>query len=239
MPDVRLCATCSEPVSKMRSGKFCSRECAAGIGRVLVHSCLSNILDPSRPTCLCKYRVSASLAKRMINRGEAVSFTTRTDVFDNGPLLAKIASRTPRSATIEKNHILGGVGITEGLKRRSSARDAREIERLRELVEADRAARAEEMRQRWDIYAELDRAMWAALTVPEVPDAWGEGRCLFATSWEDERTSHGKTIEAYQPDVFELEEQTNGEVVVERDENVISLAETEDVEELQYAEQEA
>lgn len=102
---------------------------------------------------------------------------------------------------------------------------------------------AEEARCRWEIYAELTRAAWQAITVevPEIHDVW-EGRAIFASGiGDDTRTSVGKTVDReYLPDVFEVEDTLTGEEIVERDPHETILEEVnEDAEEFEDAEQEA
>lgn len=76
-------------------------------------------------------------------------------------------------------------------------------------------------------YGRLTQESLAKLIVPFREDGWGTGRCLFSNSWEDERTSVGKTIDsAYVPDVFEIDDQIESDPV-ERDANTVSLEEAE------------
>lgn len=221
----RLCATCSEPVSPMRSGRYCSRDCAAGIGRVLVHSCLGNVADAPLPKCKCKYRVSISAATRMINHGEAVAFATRADAFDGGPVLLRVAQKTPRVATIEAGHIKRAATFKEG--RRRPKLSQKQIEELQRAVAEEKSMRESEYRVRWDVYHELDLEMLSAITieVPEMEDPWS-GRCIFASGiGNDERSSVGidRAVDrGYVPDVFEVEDQVESDPV-ERDANTVSL----------------
>lgn len=226
---VRLCATCSEPVSAMRSGRYCSRDCAAGVGRVLVHSCLGNVADAPLSKCNCKYRVSILAARKMVDHGEAVAFESRIDAFDGGPILLRVAQKTPRVATIEAGHIRRAATFKEDRRRPNLSK--KQIEELQRAVAEERAMRESEYRLRWDVYHQLDLEMLNAITieVPEITDVW-EGRCIFASGiGTDERSSVGidRAVDrGYVPDVFEIENQIESDPV-ERDANTVSLEEAE------------
>src|SRR6267378_1327985 len=126
----RVCLQCGGPISSMRRGKFCNRDCAAtyrklvqqggreiGIvkrecaavrsGYVLFHNCIPGGgagLDPFIPErCSCRKTVSFEKAKSFVARGEALDCETRKPFFNDRAIvqIGKL-ERTPRSMTIER-----------------------------------------------------------------------------------------------------------------------------------------
>lgn len=228
----RICVVCSKPIGALRrSTMYCGRSCQETAARTkhdakkpiptgwLVHSCHSPDLHELLPArCKCKKRVNDAQMRDMLANAEIV------ELFGHPGQFGYTGRRkmVPRTPSIEKSHIERSVVSKKPKEHRLTQAQIDELLRMREET---RASFEQEARCRWEIYNELSVEALNAITVPEVDDGWGIGRCLFSSSWEDERTSVGKTIDsAYVPDVFE-EEQLEGEVV-ERDENMISLDES-------------
>lgn len=231
----KTCPVCNGPVSVMRRSDFCSKDCAAGVGRVLVHSCLGNIADAPPSKCNCKYRVSILAARKMVDHGEAVAFESRIDAFDGGPILLRVAQKTPRVATIEAGHIRRVATFKEDRRRPNLSK--KQIEELQRAVAEEKAMRESEYRVRWDEYHRLDMEMLNALIAPFQPDPW-EGRAIFANA-SDDRTTISKDLspkrdDAFVPDVFAIEDQIEGEVI-EQDPQTVSLDQAEAAEEFEYA----
>src|SRR5690348_9536222 len=88
--EVRRCVNCGSEIPKWKAKnvnacsaqcKFENREKKRATKRTtgpLLHSCLSNVLDAAKSHCNCKMRLTDDQAKRMLAKGEAVNFGTRT-----------------------------------------------------------------------------------------------------------------------------------------------------------------
>ena len=243
----RLCLACSKPIGSMRRSPYCSRSChdeavkaRRNVGKEvptaptgsLIHSCHSADLNEPLPLkCSCRKRVNDDQLKQMIRDSEVIEIFGRPGEY----CYTGRRKKTPRTPTIEKSHIERSVATGRPKERQLTQEQIDEL--LRERKERELAF-DEEARVRWDVYAELSKQAWDAITVavPEIHDQWS-GRAIFVGLREDERSSVGKTVDReYVPEIFD-EPETEGEIV-ERDDNTVSLDEAQiETGESEYAEQ--
>jgi hypothetical protein len=208
----RVCELCSGQIPKWKAKgtKVCSAKCKFEIKEAkrlskrtigsLLHACLSNVLDPAKPHCVCKMRLSDEQARRMVAKGEAVSFDNRTSEYFEGAALLVTGKnlKFPRAATIERPHI---ERLVDDHSSKNKKKD-QSVEALQKAVDEDRAMRAEEESLRLEIYGELTMKAWQQLIVEVPADQYDQeerearGRCLFA-NYTDERTEGGIGVRVY------------------------------------------
>lgn len=214
----RVCVKCGGPISFMQgsTAKFCRgcRDRQARVGgkelhlkrraveakkadKFLVHSCLSNALDPwDASRCQCRLLIAGSKAERLIGRGDGVDFDTRKQIFcERSIVIVGKLKQTPRSQTVEKAHI-------ERISEESSlgSRDREKIKQFQAAIGEDKGWRERERLEsdRADFYQFLTVQ---ALNIRQVPaeeydemvrnDYW-RGRALFNRgAFKDERTAVG------------------------------------------------
>ena len=218
MSSERNCVFCGNRISSLRGSKtqFCSNVCrdefnkslrpkrkrealkqreatVKTINRVIVHSCLSDALDPFEAArfCKCRLLMSSEKAKEWVAEGSAVDFETRKPIFcDRAILVVGKRKRSPRAALIDRAHLERAYGGgQESLKHN--------IDTLSRLATEDRANHAEEEKIRFEVLDglqmaflnELKRLVPADIYDKEEAENWGRP---FTFSIEDERTSHGK-----------------------------------------------
>jgi hypothetical protein len=153
--------------------------------------------------CICRKTVTKEESRNLIKCGECISLTTREYQFDGGPIVYVGGhGKTPRSPTIEANHILYGVGSMAPSSKKKRKTETRSIEELLKLREEDRASLAEEARVRWDEFHRLSQESMAPIT-KEYSDEdfyaydrenWGRGWST-RPGLEDQRTPGGVGIE--------------------------------------------
>jgi hypothetical protein len=154
---------------------------------VLVHSCLVDAEnDRYTPGCVCRKTVDKDAAFDLIATGDCISLTTRQHKFDGGPIIyVGSHSRTPRSPTIEANHIAyatGSMAPSKKGKRRKT--ETRTIEELAALEEENRASLAEEARVRIEEYHRLDQEAMKAITkVYTKEDFYRRGKEDWGRGW--------------------------------------------------------
>jgi hypothetical protein len=211
MASVRLCACGKELSIFSRASTTACDQCRSTKktkvlkeeGLVLVHSCLSDAKhDQYVVGCICRKTVTKEESLALIKCGECISLTTREYQFDGGPIIYVGGhGKTPRSPTIEANHILYGVGSMAPSKKKRKT-ETRAIEELLQLREEDRASRAEEARVRWDEYHRLN-CEWMASVTKEYSDEdfFAYDKANFGRQWlgqpgdEDQRTKGGIGID--------------------------------------------
>src|SRR6267378_1381398 len=166
----RVCLQCGGPISSMRRGKFCNRDCgdiyrklvqqggreigivkrecaAVQSGYVLFHNCIPGGgagLDPFIPErCSCRKTVSVEKAKSLVARGEALDFETRKPFF-NDLAIVQIGKllRTPRAMTIEKAN----------LARATETYSTKTVKEMKRAIAQDKLERAEEELLRMEHY---------------------------------------------------------------------------------------
>jgi hypothetical protein len=138
---------------------------------VLYHSCIGPA-DPALAWCSCRKYISLAQAREMANRGEIVDFGTRASYFfgkGRDVLTSSRLKHTPRSATIEKSHILRGTNYT---RIRTPEEAAGDYQALQTRIAADKADRFEEERLRWGVWAELTSEFFMSLTKVYSPEQW-------------------------------------------------------------------
>jgi hypothetical protein len=171
------CRRCRDNATKLtRAAKRCQRtealiNAAKSIDKVILHCCLANMYDAPRP-CACRKLVSLEIGLSYVQSGRCVDFETRQAIFaDRAILEANLFKQTPRGATIERAHIERA--LDRGLLRfKDEQQRLRTPEQLKQQhddllrrIEADKLARAEEEKVRWDIFNELTKQSRAEMTV--------------------------------------------------------------------------
>lgn len=215
----RVCEVCNQEIPKWKSKgtTVCSVKCKferrerrneearekrKAEGRVnvkraegsVLHSCLSNAIDPPRKFCRCKERLTDDAASKLVSDGHAVNFQTRLPEFvaSEPLLLTGRKLRAPRSSTVERPHM-------ERLVQRKVKSKDKSIEELQAAVKQDQAERFEEEQLRLEIYNELTvtaQQKWIVQIPAEEYDAkeresYGRPGIF---SFDEERTSHGIDI---------------------------------------------
>jgi hypothetical protein len=177
--------------------------------------------------------VSDEKAKRLVFRGEAVDFETRTPVFSGGAIVqvGKL-KRTPRSMTIEK------ANMERSVQHRTTKQEAKDIRELKAAVEQDKAWRDQEELERMDHYQALTVASMRIVQIPEAQydemqrtDPW-RGRAIFAASSDDRSSISVDTSEFHIYDDVQIEEQEEIEPIDEVEEGQSEEHEAEQTEEI-------
>lgn len=141
---------------------------AAGNGKVLLHSCLSNQFDPVRGSCTCKKLVDHKSAEDLIDGNAAVDYETRSKIFcGRSILLIHKLKLAPRVRTIDRANI--EQGLIDGAKSIDQLKKYNVAELQRRVAE-DKADRSEEERCRWDIYHEITLAEFFSTAPRTLPD---------------------------------------------------------------------
>jgi|SRR5580692_1274326 hypothetical protein len=144
-------------------------------------------------------------SRELIRCSDCISLTTREYRFDGGPVVYTGShTKTPRTPTIEANHIAYGVGDFAPSRKRSKTKTPT-FEEMQRLKEEDRASRAEEARVRWDEYHRLDvESMMPLIKIVSDEEfvandkEWGRQWCG-SIGINDERTEGGVGINARRP----------------------------------------
>ena len=238
----RVCLQCGGPISSMRRGKFCNRDCgdiyrklvqqggreigivkrecaAVQSGYVLFHNCIPGGgagLDPFIPErCSCRKTVSFEKAKSLVARGEALDCETRKPFFNDRSIvqIGKLL-RTPRSMSIEK------ANIQRSVEHHSTKTKEKTIAEMKAVVAQDKAWRDQEELERMGHYQFLTVQSMRIVQVPadqfdqEKETEFWRGRCLFAAS-SDDRTS--KSEDVSEPKDSLLIEEAESDVLAEED----------------------
>src|SRR5260370_3869728 len=176
----RVCLQCGSPISSMRRGKFCNRDCgdvyrqlakqggreigivkrecaAVRSGYVLFHNCIPGGgagLDPFVPElCRCRKTISFEKAKSLVARGEALDFETRKQFF-NDRAIVQIGKmlRTPRSMSIEKANIQRSVEHHSTKTKDKTIAEMKAVIEMKAVVAKDKAWRDQEELERMEHY---------------------------------------------------------------------------------------
>jgi hypothetical protein len=227
-------------------------------GLILVHSCISDPRNKSEYVCRCRRWVTREVAAKIVKAGECVDYETRNEFFfgkGRDVLTTRKKLRAPRTRTITRPEIENAIG---DLQRRLAQVPQELREEVEEMLTAPRtisihvptinqihihsawhsesgSEKAQEERERIEIYGQLTREMWQGL-IREVPaeeyDRTEESHRGVPVIWsgigEDDRTLGGVGRTVFSPhtqiagfEEFEMvEEDENAEAIINDQESI-------------------
>jgi hypothetical protein len=177
MSSATVCRSCRDAVAKKnqeerrRQKQQLTIDTAKAAGLVLLHSCIGPC-DPEK-ICLCRKLVPNEEAMRLVHEEGALNFKMRRPYFLRGEAILEIGRRkqAPRASTIERSHIERGAERTsKGNKNKTPDELKVEFDLLQQRIREDLAAKDEEERVRWEVWADLQRDFYRSFTV-FVPEA--------------------------------------------------------------------
>jgi hypothetical protein len=194
------CRSCKEKIKSIKKQEDRSRliQEAKAAGKILLHSCIANILDPAPPSCLCRRWVSVGEAQKFVNEGRCVDLVTRKPFFSgNAVVEASKLKKSPRGAGIETAHIFRGLQNFEHDREKTQEQRMADYHDLQRRVLEDRLEKGEDERHRWNVWNELALKFRKSITREIPAEEWRDLERkyldvpLFSMSFIDQRTQGG------------------------------------------------